>query len=434
MASSLNPFYLNVRSAAHWLDQPHVIGTLEKVSKRFGLPAFVLGKAAYDMYTAPPGKRKEQAARSGLVLVPTFFATKWGLERLERLETDGEKEILDAALSKKYPRLKSQLGRFEKGFPFQDIKTILKEILGNKTGLAKKVASADLEKIFPHSLEDSHVGEMLINLVKRNLPKAKAHMKLWRTDKMVNFFGVGGIIVLAGLAGGLIGDALFGFKDKLASVNKIKEAIFQFVANIAMCAIGATLGMLTVKLLSGIKSISKIVTSRIVKFPIILAGLSLGIVFGGNIANMVGRRLVNPFFEWVDNRHRGLTFKQALAKGKFNENDRKVEFLDAILHLDDLPTALALAGMQVFVPFIPLFFAMSAMRAGDGYRNKDNAPSKVQSLKSRFSLTDARPLAKRSIDIDMANAVKNPFVSAGYPYSTHVYHSYKSASATRKAV
>lgn len=204
-------------------------------------------------------------------------------------------------------------------------------------------AKRDMQKVFPLTQE----GE---ESFREQIKKALA------------FFGVGAISVSSGAAGGLVANHL-NKGDKETKINIFKEAVFQFVANIAMCAIGAMIGLSVV---NGLK-----LKSRLFRIPIVSAGLSLGIVGGGFIANFVGRTLINPLCDWFDSDDRsGDSLKERLSKAwNTKGNNRKIEFSDIILHLDDLPTALAIAGMKVMGPFIPPFFAFSGYRAGIGYRN-----------------------------------------------------------------
>ncbi len=65
-----------------------------------------------------------------------------------------------------------------------------------------------------------------------------------------------------------------------------------------------------------------------------------------------------------------------------NAEKRKIEFSAAILHLDDVPTAMALTGVKIIEPVILLFFAFSGYRTGIGYRNDASAhkPQRASNL------------------------------------------------------
>lgn len=376
MSAAINPLFIRLRSLAHFVDQPPVINGVHRFVQNYGLHGAIAAKALYDIATADPKKRGEVIAQDGLVLGSTWLATMYGLKLIS--EQEDLLKAVSPQIKKAYPSIKPILDRVDMGSPLRkkhfslaEIQTILKTVLTSPQ--SKAVKSAHLSQLLPlpgghdHSLVDLLAG----------LFKKKPTMKMLKAiaaNKMVKFFGVGGMIVLAGLAGGLLYDALQGNRNKLAKVNKIKEGIFQFIANIALCAVGATIGETVADKVGLAEHATNSVSKRMTRFGVILAGLSLGIVWGGMIANWFGRRFVNPFFDWLDKRHQGYTLGQALRSAK-TENDRKVEFLDAILHLDDLPTALALAGVHIFVPFIPLFFAVSGARTGVGYRNKGVSPA-----------------------------------------------------------
>jgi hypothetical protein len=176
------------------------------------------------------------------------------------------------------------------------------------------------------------------------------------------FFTVGFFSVLSGVMGGLAANQVIQ-SGRETRINIFKEAAFQFIANIALCAVGAIIGLTTANTLG--------VQNRLARFGIISAGLSLGICGGGYIANFLGRTLINPVCDWVESGERSLgALKERLHDGWVNKGrNRKIEFSDVILHLDDMPTALAIAGMKIFGPFIPPFFAFSGYRSGIGYRN-----------------------------------------------------------------
>ncbi|HEY9745164.1 MAG TPA: hypothetical protein V6C99_02985, partial [Oculatellaceae cyanobacterium] len=184
---------------------------------------------------------------------------------------------------------------------------------------------------------------------------------------MIRFFTVGLASVLSGLTGGIIANKINKVKDPNATANMAKEGCFQFIANIALCAVGASIALILMKIPAVAKQIGKLgALAKLVRTVGIMVGLSLGIFGGGIIANKLGQRYINPLIDRMNGRSPEESAKTAGGK-------RKIEFADAILHLDDLPTALALAGFAAVEPILPWFFAFSGYRTGIGYRNDEES-------------------------------------------------------------
>jgi hypothetical protein len=347
---------------AHFLDHPVTIRAAEK-----GVPyVYPIGAAILlgaDLYRADGWEEKKKVLiRDSLVLGATVAGTMWATKKMmKEEEAFAVRQLKDLGkLTGKYSqalqaKMSALLGKTQEELTFKEFSSVFgsmwketqasiqnakkpKEKFRALIGLRK-----DLSKLFP-------LAEEAAETIWDEFKKAGA------------FFSVGLVSVASGVGGGLIANFLNkGTKEE--KVNIFKEAVFQFVANIALCAIGAILGLTVVNTL-GLKN-------RLFRIPIVSAGLTLGILGGGQIANFVGKTLINPFFSWLDEPNRqwqGLKDKIHDAY-QSNVKGRKIEFSDVILHLDDLPTAFAIAGMKVMGPFIPPFFAFSGYRAGIGYRN-----------------------------------------------------------------
>jgi hypothetical protein len=354
---------------AHFLDHPATIRAAEKAVPLVYPTgaALLMGR---DLYKAEGGEEKLKVAlRDALVLgatvAGTLYGTKWlmheahefaprGLEALKNLKGSYSGDLqakLKTMLSKEHEQVGFQEFRQAFRSMWSETQTRLKSAASEeeKVTLLKGLRD-DIQEVFPLSQEGE---ESFVEQLK----------------KAAAFFGVGAISVGSGVAGGLVANALNGGGSEV-KVNIFKEAAFQFIANIALCAIGASLGLLTVNTLKSY--VNPIFNNRLFRIPIVSAGLSLGIVGGGFIANFLGRVLINPVCDWMDSADRSIAnLKERLSEGWNRKgNSRRIEFSDVILHLDDLPTALAIAGMKVMGPFIPPFFAFSGYRAGIGYRNK----------------------------------------------------------------
>jgi|GEM_PF-4412840 len=167
------------------------------------------------------------------------------------------------------------------------------------------------------------------------------------------FLLVGGASVGSGIAAGFIANKLEG-KSEEKNGAVIKEGIFQYVANIAMCGFGAGAGLAVANSLGFTKF-----RNPAARFGTIVAGLGAGIYAGAKIANPLSEKV-----DTVINHHREKKRKPVLESG-----GRTLEMADGVLHVDDVPTAFSVAGVQALKPWISPFFLMSGIKTAFGYRN-----------------------------------------------------------------
>lgn len=164
---------------------------------------------------------------------------------------------------------------------------------------------------------------------------------------------IGLIPVLGGIAGGIIGDKLTekNWKEKIP--NKIKEGSYQYLANIALCNVGAGIALW---ILEKAKINSK--SARAIGMTVGI--LAVGVIGGSAIANLIGKVLIDPI---LDHGKKNDTIK----KGLYSE--RKPEAIDLGLHSDDLASVAVLSGLKWIEPALPILYSVSGYRAGVGYRN-----------------------------------------------------------------
>lgn len=387
MPTSTSSFAVKARALGHFIDQPQII---QKASKTIPIISGlgIAGLFALDYFQAKPQERKKVALRDALVLGTTAAGTLIGALLFMR-QTHDPFVVEEAikTIAKKYgPHIEALVNKETKS------RAEFQKILNT-------VSKEDANKILP--IEEEHEGF------------------LEGLKKMRSFAVVGAMSVLSGFGGGMIANKI-NKEPASKKVDMIKEGIFQFIANIVLCAIGASIGIAVVN------NKWKPVKQKLARFGIIGAGLSLGIVGGGFIANAIGRAVVNPYFEWRDQGKPDGSFvnwwkaQREAAEGKPKAN-RKVEFWDAILHLDDLPMALALAGVQILEPFIPLFFALSGYRTGIGYRNdkdhghRDNSSFTGSSQPSSATSRPAMPSLSTGHVFKTFSQHRNPFIGQSVP-------------------
>lgn len=410
---------VQARAVGHYLDQPNVVRSANKIAGFTGL-AGVGTLMGYDALKAQPQDRKQTLIRDGIVLSSTALGTVAAASVLMRppgkklieyeMKELGEKL---AQYKDTYPAIKNWLANSsfhsKQQLGVRDFKTLIEGIQGHQK-VSQEVRNQHLNTIFPMGDSEPLQYErwhQLPSAIWKKLAKIETKGELQeRTGegwKMLSFFSTGLASVVSGLLGGMAANQVNHVTDRDATVNMCKEGIFQFIANIALCAVGASAGLVAVELPVVHKGLQKLgpVGARLGKFGMIGTGLSLGILGGGKIANALGQKVVNPLFDKMQGKAPELNPKP---------EKRRVEFADAILHLDDLPTALALAGMEIMEPFIPIFFAFSGYRTGIGYRNDESVtqPSKATNLKEvQFPFRGFTPM-KQPTRGDMNQFVNTP--------------------------
>ena len=165
---------------------------------------------------------------------------------------------------------------------------------------------------------------------------------------------LGVLPVAGGVLGGVAADKITGLNSKKTTADKLKEGLFQFLANIALCNVGAAVALGIGKLLHQQGLIKKLEGAP--KMAVMLAGVvGAGVIGGSAIANHISKKVINPAFGEE-------------SKGKLYD-ERKPEALDVALHVDDFATSGVVAGFKWIAPIIPLFYFISGYRTGIGYRN-----------------------------------------------------------------
>lgn len=158
----------------------------------------------------------------------------------------------------------------------------------------------------------------------------------------------GAVPVFGGITGGIIADKMTENNWKERIPNKINEGVYQYLANIFMCNIGAGAAL---GILEKLNIRSK--TSRSIGM---IGGILLtGVIGGSMIANFIGNKFINPL----------------LGKKHVAEH-RTPELIDISLHTDDIATVSLLSGLKWIEPCLPLLYSVSGYRAGVGYRNHKN--------------------------------------------------------------
>jgi hypothetical protein len=205
---------------------------------------------------------------------------------------------------------------------FKEIKTIFKEI-----GITKK-GKEFLNKLIPNpeNIDSNHIFSEI---------------------GRISIMGL--MPVIGGITGGILGDRLTekNWKEKIP--NKIKEGSYQYIANIFSCNIGAGLALLAMEKAK--------ITSKSIRATGMISGiLFMGLFLGNAVANLIGRKFIDPLFN----------------NKQLHSPERTPEVLDVSLHIDDVATVAVMSGLKWIEPALPILYSISGYRAGIGYRNGKN--------------------------------------------------------------
>ena len=167
---------------------------------------------------------------------------------------------------------------------------------------------------------------------------------------------IGLIPVAGGVAGGILSDFITNTQSRKSTANKVKEGVYQYLANIFLCNVGAGAALYASEKMVNAKMIKPLTPVK--KLAVIFSGITAtGIVGGSMIANYLSKKLIDPLFG-KKHHHKEHIY-----------SERKPEPLDIALHADDIATAGVLSGFKWIEPALPVMYFISGYRAGIGYRN-----------------------------------------------------------------
>lgn len=316
---------IKVSSFGKFLDQPLLTAKLDKK-----VPAIltVAGSAflVNELKNTPPEDRK----KTGLKLTVILSATLLSAVQAPRIAAF----ITGRKMPKSLKNLKEHNTNivneiFKENKLSENVKNIL-----NKA--KEKVLSIKEVDILRKNLDKTSFDKLIPppeNITSKDIFKEIGWLSIY-----------GAIPVIGGIAGGIAADKLTEKNWKNGVSNKIKEGVYQYLANIFMCNIGAgvALGILE-------KMNIKSKTARCVGM---VSGILLtGVIGGSAMANYISKKFINPL----------LSDKKS--------DTRTPELLDIGLHTDDIATVSLLSGLKWIEPSLPILYSVSGYRAGIGYRN-----------------------------------------------------------------
>lgn len=344
------------QSLGKYLDQPVLVAKFQN-----SVPGFLAGTTA--VYTAaktisaPKNQKKETAVKTGM----TLGAASMSALMAPRIASKITKRALTPSLETIKENNRNIVDEFLKN---NNIKEDTKELLNKSKD--KILNRGEINKVFEELSKNEEGKDFLEKLIPS--PKNITAKDIFSEIGYLSILGA--IPVVGGITGGIAADKITeknNWKEKIP--DKIKEGSYQYLANIFMCNIGAgaALGILEH---AGIKSKS----ARAIGMT---AGIiTTGIIGGSKIANLLGRKVIDPVCDRVQKKHHDnnnfediLTLKSYNHKSPKKYKERTPEVLDIGLHTDDIATVSLLSGLKWIEPALPVMYTISGYRAGIGYRN-----------------------------------------------------------------
>ena len=345
---------MKISSIGKFIDQPLIVNSLQRK-----MPAILIGSATafgvYDTFKKPKEERKTAAAKNAITLAVTVAASLLGTRGLK---IKGKRII--PGLMENVP--KSDVVKKQTDAINDFIKTSIpkdNEILTILNKAKTKILNLkEADTLISKIPEDTKGKQELFNVIfsqNKDITSKEIFSEIGRLSLM------GAVPVAGGITGGMLADKVTKTETKESKANKIKEGVYQYLANIFMCNVGAAGALFGAEQLQKAGKIQKLTPTK--KLGVILGGITAtGIIGGSYIANFISKKFLDPMFD-KDKHHKG--------HGKSLYAERKPEPLDVALHADDIATAGVLSGFKWIEPALPIMYLISGYRAGTGYRNNN---------------------------------------------------------------
>jgi len=324
-----------IKTFAKFIDQPIMISKFNK-----GMPKVLIGAGsmfwgidAVDTYQKSKNKQraKTEILKRGIVItgaissalaapkIASKITKRPLLESVEKIRTKNS-SIIDAFLNS---------NTCEK-----NITSIIKKAKN------EPISYKNLKLLMENSKQSKPLKEFLEKLIPA--PENITSKDIFSEIGYLSTYGA--IPVLGGLTGGIAADIVTKDNFKKNIPDKINEGIYQYLANIFLCNVGAGAALFGLEKLG--------VHSKLARAVGMTTGIILtGVVGGSVIANKIANKFVSPILKNNKPTH------------------RTPEAIDIGLHADDIATVSLLSGLKWIEPALPLLYTVSGYRAGLGYRN-----------------------------------------------------------------
>lgn len=353
---------MKVQTICKYVDQPIVLNKLDKK-----MPTLLIGAGCIFGITnslkntnKDKNKIKQKFKQNSIIITSTIGASLLGTRGLKIKNKKIFSGLMERTnLSELQKKQTLAVNKYLKNAKVTD-----NEILNSLNTAKQKELSPKQIDILTDKLPTSPAKNKLFEVIlpeKKNLNSKEIFSEI----KRLSLLGL--IPVVGGVTGGIVADKIINNKKsdnfhKKRIANKIKEGLYQYLANIFLCNVGAGTALFISERLEKAKKIKPLTPTK--KLAVILSGITAtGIVGGSYIANYVSKKCIDPLF--------------GEKKTKKLYSERTPEALDIALHADDIATAGILSGFKWIEPALPFMYFISGYRAGIGYRNgKHNTANK----------------------------------------------------------
>lgn len=356
MPNKLTKKKMKISTFCKYVDQPMVLNKLDHK-----MPVILIcaggGYGIFDSFRHSKDDKnygRQKAVKNAIVISSTIGTSLLGTRGLKI----GGKKIFNGLMERVHitELQKAQTSAVNEFLNKTNIKDL--QILDAlETAKLKELSLKQIE-ILQNKLPVSPAKHKLFSVIlpeKRNLNSKEIFSEI----KRLSLLGL--IPVAGGVGGGIIADKVTHTNNRKGTADKVKEGLYQYLANIFLCNAGAGAALFLSEKLEKARKIKPLTPMK--KLAVILTGITAtGIIGGSYIANFVSKKCINPLFGEKNN-----------GKGLYNE--RRPEALDIVLHADDIATAGILSGFKWIEPALPFMYFISGYRAGTGYRNNRGAQS-----------------------------------------------------------
>ena len=327
-----------------YLDQPRLVGKFsQSVPFIMGLGCvFVLGN---HIKNTEKEKQKDETFRLFSILSVTMLSALVSTRGVKSLGIKGLSNNINLKdLEGSNSKLVDEFVKTNK------ISTESQKIL--EKGKNKILNLSEISKIYKELGDKKSGREFLNGFIPE--PENITSKDIFGEIKRLSLMGL--IPVLGGILGGISGDVAVDKNWKEKVPNKIKEGVYQYLANIFLCNVGAGIAL-------GILEKNNIKSKSARAIGMVSGIILTGVIGGSVIANLISKKCIEPLI-------------CSKKKDKNSQNlysERKPEAMDLGLHLDDVATVAVLSGLKWIEPALPILYSISGYRAGIGYRNGEKA-------------------------------------------------------------
>ena len=343
---------MKISTLCKYVDQPMILNKLDQK-----MPALLIGAGgSYGVLNTIKHNKKDKFEReqkliqNAIVISSTIIASLIGTRGLKI----GNKKIINGLMERIHI---SELQKIQT----EAVNNFISQTKIKNKEIIETLETAKLKELSPKQIE------LLYNKLPKSLEKQKLFNVILPENKNLNSKEIfseikrlsllGLIPVIGGVIGGIIADKITHTNNRKGTANKVKEGLYQYLANIFLCNVGAGTALFLSENLEKKGKIKPLTPMK--KLAVILTGITAtGIIGGSYIANYISKKIINPIFN--ENKNNKKIY-----------DERKPEALDIALHADDIATAGILSGFKWIEPALPFMYFISGYRAGIGYRNNN---------------------------------------------------------------